>query len=550
MVRDSAVASVGCDSLVVRSVEIQPQRPAFRGHMARWRRLARSVGLHHTTTRPSIVRRFVTLDPGQPCTEFRRAESERILRAQPYLATARVRTLPDGAGGAIVDVETIDEVPVLIGGKIHRGQLADVTLGNENLFGLAMRLEVRAERRAAYRDGYGASLTHHQLLGKPYTLTLEQHRHPVGDEWRAEAGHAFLTDLQRIAWHAGMSGRHEYLPLRRLGEDEETTLPVRRSRYDIGGVLRFGPPGRLGLLGGVLTGERVTPAARAVVVTDSGFRVMPEDEAVLGYRPFRTTRPTLVAGLRALRFTTARGFDALDAEQDLARGLQVGVTLGRGIRAFRSDGDDVLLGGDLFAAAGGRWSYLAMRLEGEGRRPLGTTRWDGVIGSGRAAWYLKQAPRWTLIVSAEGAGAWHSRLPVGLSLADRDGVRGMSRDQAPVGTRRLVSRIEQRWSAGALRFGDVGFAAFADAGRLWAGDVSYASSTGTAVSTGVSILAAVPRGAQRLWRLDLATPVREGRTRLQVRLSSSDRTRTFWQEPEKIARARSGAGLSEIFSWP
>jgi hypothetical protein len=45
----------------------------------------------------------------------------------------------------------------------------------------------------------------------------------VGDEWRVEAGHASLTDLQRIAWHAGGFGRHDYLGLRR-SEDAELAL--------------------------------------------------------------------------------------------------------------------------------------------------------------------------------------------------------------------------------------------------------------------------------------------------------------------------------------
>ncbi|HYD54249.1 MAG TPA: hypothetical protein VEA99_16560, partial [Gemmatimonadaceae bacterium] len=358
-------SAAGCDGTQVREVRVDTQRPEFRGTLARWRRIARALGLHHTTTREEIVRRFVTLDPDRPCTEFRRAESERILRTQPYLASATVRTRPHDDGGTLVDVQTVDESAAIIGGHLRRGRLAGVSLGNENLFGLGVRLEAEVEQGFAYRDGMGLSFTHHQLFGKPYTLTLEGRRRPVGEEWRAEAGHAFLTDLQRIAWHAGIRGRHDYLGLRRL-ERDETTLPVRHRRFDVGGVLRFGPPGRLGLLGGIVTGERVRPEA-AVIVTDSGFVRPPADGAALAYRPFDATRVNVVAGVRALRFRTARGLDALTAEQDIARGLQVGLIAGRALRALGSSEEDLLLGGDLFLGLGGPWSYVAMRVEGEGR---------------------------------------------------------------------------------------------------------------------------------------------------------------------------------------
>jgi hypothetical protein len=38
------------------------------------------AGLHHTTTCPDVIRRFLLLRAGEPCTERRRAESERVLR--------------------------------------------------------------------------------------------------------------------------------------------------------------------------------------------------------------------------------------------------------------------------------------------------------------------------------------------------------------------------------------------------------------------------------------------------------------------------------------
>ena len=53
------------------------------------------------------------LKEGDTCNELRRAESERILRAQPFIADATVNVLPDTSGGVILDVRTTDELAIV-----------------------------------------------------------------------------------------------------------------------------------------------------------------------------------------------------------------------------------------------------------------------------------------------------------------------------------------------------------------------------------------------------------------------------------------------------
>src|SRR3954466_4366408 len=77
--------------------------------------LARSI---HTTTRPDIVRRYLLLTRGDACTELRRAESERILRAQPFLADASVQAFESDSGGADLEGRRIDETSGGGGGRI------------------------------------------------------------------------------------------------------------------------------------------------------------------------------------------------------------------------------------------------------------------------------------------------------------------------------------------------------------------------------------------------------------------------------------------------
>ena len=42
--------SVPCDGLPVQAVNVDTHRPAFKGLLSWWRKLARAVGLHHETT--------------------------------------------------------------------------------------------------------------------------------------------------------------------------------------------------------------------------------------------------------------------------------------------------------------------------------------------------------------------------------------------------------------------------------------------------------------------------------------------------------------------
>src|SRR5690348_3911516 len=61
----------------------------------------------HVITRPDIVRGFLLMKVGDGCNELRRTESERILRALPFIADATVDVLPNGRGGVDLSVTTI-----------------------------------------------------------------------------------------------------------------------------------------------------------------------------------------------------------------------------------------------------------------------------------------------------------------------------------------------------------------------------------------------------------------------------------------------------------
>ena len=542
-----------CDGLRVDSVSVETSRPSFRGAMGWWRKIARAVGLHHETTSQGLVRRFVSLDPGKSCTEFRRTESERILRAQPYLADATVRTTQVG-DSVLVHVTTVDEVPAVGGARLRGAHIEAASLGTMNLMGAGVHLEGRWEDGRAYRDGFGGKFSHSQLFGRPYSLALEGARHPLGEVYSASVSHAFLTDLQRLAWYTGYVTSKDFAHLRRP-DRVELVQPVDRSNWSAGGVIRVGPPRRLYLVGGMLLGERVVPR-QSLSIVDSTTGVLvptPTPLQLRQYAPYDATSLAGVFGVRALTFTRMRGLDALEAEQDVATGTQIGMLVGGHPFQKGSLLGDGLGSVDLYVGGRTRRNFAGARAEVESRVNLQSASWKHMVASGRAAWYFKPTQRWTSELSIEGGAGWRTIIPFQLELGDRQGgLRGYVKSHE-AGAQRLIARVEQRFDLARYQLtrAALGAAVFSDAGRLWAGDVPFGVTTPVQSSVGVALLAAIPARSQRTIRAELAVPLRRDLgARPELRFVIREPARGFWYDPPKVRWARLSNIPEQIFSWP
>jgi hypothetical protein len=539
-----------CEGRLISAIDITPRDPSFLAIPRPLRAIVRGAGVHHTTTRADVIGRFLLLEVGKACTERKRSESERILRLQPFLADATVDVVPDSAGGVRIAVETVDEIPTVFVMHIRDRRPSSIRLGNSNAGGQGLYLAGSVERGFAYRTGVGVYGVAHQAFGRPYTLTLEAERKPLGSALTVALGHTFFTDLQRTAWHVGYSNVNRYASFVRPDSDA-LSLGVRRRFWDVGGVRRVGIGRRSAFVGALVTHEEATPEGRFVVITDSGLVADTGAALHVGAPAYRNLRVNAVLGMRALSFVTVRGFDALAGVQDVATGVQFGTLAGRGIRRFGASDDDLLVSSDVYAGLGSARSFTAIRFEGEAREDRRTGRWDSMVASGRLAWYVKPAEAHVFVSSVEYAGVWRERVPFQLTLGDRrSGVRGYGASRV-AGSARTVARVEERWRIGALtRRSALGLATFVDAGRVQAGHAPFGIDSRTKIGVGVGLLAAIPAQSQRLWRLDLALPVSpDAHARLELRLTSVW-TRAFWREPSDIGRARAGAAPSTIFTWP
>ena len=516
--------------------------------------LAKVAGAVHRTTNQSVIRRFLLLREGDRCSELRRAESERILRAQPFIAYAVVRALADSGGGVLLDVRTTDELAIIVGIAAGKGTpvVRLLRLGDANVAGEGVYFAGDWRDGGAFRDGFGAQLVDNQLFGRPYTLIADGHQNPLGSDWQIDALHPFYTDVQRVAWRARSGGSDDYVQYPN-DINSSHALRVNRNWFDVGGIIRIGPPGRLSLFGASISGLDERPARLPVLVTKGGFA--PDTSTVLvgRYVNHRIARVNALWGIRDIGFVRVQGFDALSATQDLPIGFQLGTLFGRTLSALGSRDDDIFTAGDLFIGMAGRNNALRFQAGAEGRRDNRAAQWDGVTASARAIEYFKISDWNTTTASLEFSGGWNERTPFNLTLSDADGgVRGYASSNTP-GGQRVVARLEHRMFIGRpFNVGDLGIGAFADAGRLWAGGIPYGVNTPIRSAIGFSLLGTVPAASARMWRLDFAFAVNPepNGNHFEFRIGNTDKTTFFLVEPSDIQAARERTVPSSVFRWP
>ncbi len=545
--------AIRCSGQTVNSIEIQ-SNPSFElAGPSIFRKGIGAARKFHSNTNPLIIRRYLALQAGSKCTELRRTESERILRAQPFLAEAYVSAYPDTADGVRIVATTVDEVSLIIGGAVSSKSptLRSLKFGEANLMGEAVYAAVEWKNRRYFRDEITARFIDYQLMGRPYQLAAFATRRDIGHTWEIEASHPFLTDLQHVSWRATAGDENRYRFFTRK-DDHPAALYTTRRFGDVGGLVRIGPPGNLYLLGGSMSREHEETADRPVIVTDG--LILPDTTQALfdRYEGLKSTRVNALLGYRRVRFLSATGFETLDGAQDVRTGVQIGGLVGKGLSVFDSDDRDYFVSTDLFAGMGSESVYGAITVNGEARRNGKIHEFDGVLASGRAAMYLKRFTRLTLTPSLEWGAGWRQRVPFQLTFADREGGLLGYRHGDEGGSRRLIGKMESRYYLGRIKkIASIGVGLFAQSGKIWAGDAPLGVTSPVRRTLGLSVLAAIPPRSQRLWRVDFGFPLAQGGGgKFEVRFSSQNLTRMFWKEPGDVAVSRERSIPTSIFNWP
>jgi hypothetical protein len=544
----------GCAGQPISDIVVITQPPFTDRLPPRLEWVRRTVRSVHANTRDDVVRRFLLLKVGEACNQIRRAESERILRAQPFLVDARIRVYDDEAGGVRLEVETRDDFSLILEPTLQSKSpvFRGIRVGESNLAGTATLAAVTWRDGLAYNDILGVELANYQFGGARNEFRASARRNRFGQDMRLEVVRPYYTDLQRFAFIGSVGGTRGPLEFRR-GDLPRNALTVRREFGNLGWVTRVGPVGRLRLVGASITRERQSTDQTSLMLTREGVQPDPVDAPIPIFRRQSVVRANALLGVRGIRFVPVQGFDALNGVQDVRVGMQLGLVAGRSLNVGLARDRDYFLAANLYAAAGGAKSFVGLQAVSEARFDRDVQAWDNIVTSGRLAWYFRPAVRQTSVFDVEWSGGHDMRVPFQLSLADREGGLLGHRNSWQAGAQRLIVRGEQRLVIPTrLNVADVGLALFSEGGRLW-GDpsVPYAVSTPWRGAVGVSVLAAVPPRSRRLWRVDFAVPVgTDPQRRFEIRLSSVDRSRVFWDEPRDVLSARERTAPTSLFTWP
>ena len=536
-----------CNGETVALVTVTRGEQVMIERSAGWLRPVLRAALGGAPTRESAVAPFLLVRQGDRCSELVLAESERVLRAQPYLADARAVVTPDTAGTVRVDFSTTDDIRPVVGLGVKGNSPTRIKIGSGNVSGYGMAAAAQWQQGFAFRDGWSLRFADYHTFGQPYLFDTQLERAPLGEITTASLAKPLYSQIQRIAWSASVARVDRYQRFVRGGNVDPLSLDVERRGWETDVVYRIG--GRsFGLFAGLLAGgDRVMPANRAVIITNDGF--VADSDATLDARYQARTRTLVSAllGARALRFFKAEGFDALEGAQDIARGMQIGGLLGHGVGG---SSDDWFTGGQMYAGAGTRRSFVGMQMSLETGRSDGD--WRNMIAEGRLAWYSRPSKRRTRIASFEYSGAWSTTVPFQLLLGtDRVGLRGYE-DSRTSGGRRAVARLEERLVfPGFKKYMGFGGAAFVDAGKMWAGDVPFGQTVNPRIGAGVGLIVAVPRSSRQNLRVDVAAPlIHDAGAKWGVNFTITSGRPRFWRPAADLARARSAAQTPVVFGWP
>jgi hypothetical protein len=548
--QEQAPPNTTCAGQPITAVTVLNLPPIERPTSNWYEAPARVANSAHAITKPDVVRALMLLSAGDACDRFRLVESERVLRAQPFIADAHIAVVADSGGTVMLVVTTQDEFTFIVGARFSGRSpfVTGFTLGDGNLGGNGISASA-FWLHTDTREGFGAAMTDYAFLNRPWQLQLAAGRGGVGEHgYLGDVSHPFYSDAQRDAWRGSFIDAAVLTPFQRA-DTTPFNVGMERQFISAGAAKRLGRPGSVLLLGGGFSME----------YDESGFPASGYDSSVnygsllTRYTTNRNVRLNILAEYRRIHFARGNRLGTLNGFQDIRTGLELSTLFGRGLSGIDGSSADLFLASGLFLGVGGGGTYAYLQVAGETRRATASGDWTNGIGSARVVLYRRLGEKQTLITDLEYGGGWATTRPFELRLGQFDGgVRGYA-DSHDAGGSRIAVKVEDHWFLGSLmNRADVGIAAFVDAGQVWAGDIPFGTTTPVKVGVGVGLLVASPIGSRRTFRLDLAVPVSpDGYAKWQVRFSIVNITQLgAFREPADVAFGREFIGRAMDFTYP
>jgi hypothetical protein len=490
----------------------------------------RAANALHIRTRRWVIRQELLFQPGDCYDPFLLAESERLLRAYPFLARVDIHDVPQADGSHHVIVDTHDDWSTRVDVRFRfdrEFRLEGVRLSELNFLGMGQALGVFWFERDVTRD-YGVSYWTPQIGRTRWDLAASVGRTRAGSFFREQIGYPFLGEVGHWAGRQAFSRDEQFFDYivadDPAGRSAHVLLPLQEKALETSVLRRFGDRGDAHLAGIGLSWYELRREGPVEIAPEGDFdeRVLADSASIDPIRRQLVERDAVrvhaLLGSRDVRWIERRGMDSMRGDEDIRLGWEAGLAIGRTVPGSRDD--DFALATLLYAGLEAGGLLLVARARGDALRAdepyAGDPQWQDLRVEGELFAYLRSAAldRHTFLIRTSTAGAWNTVTPFQLTLGGERGVRGYDLDRFP-GGRRMVLSVEDRIYVGwPLRdVFDSGFTVFADAGRIWPGDAPYGVDSGWRASAGAGLRFSFPASSRTTYRFDFAWPIGRG-TRL------------------------------------
>jgi hypothetical protein len=474
----------------------------------------RTVNGLHMRTREEVIRREILFTEDDCYDVERLRESERLVREMPFIADVDIFGVRQADGSFHVIVDTRDEWSTRVEPRFD-GRVRGLRVREDNLLGTGRHLSAFYLERDEERV-YGVSLRNPQLLATRWTGEVEAGRTATGALLTQALTYPFVGQVGRWAMRQAVHHHDRYFELwvPHEGELVPLWLPERQRSFEIGGAYRWGTRGfNRTLLGLALSGEWLSYPGEALFSRRLGPGEVPAEVPELRLDSLASVRLLFLTGQRNVFYVRRRALDTVNGTEDVRLGVETEVGIGPTLPYLSGDRN---LAADLALFLGGELGSVltGLQMVVEGRRnheaPAERTEWNDVVGqlNAWAYWRPEEESRHLFVGSLRAAGGWHVVTPFQITLGGIAGMRGFPRYVDP-GSRRVVATLEHRaylgWPLPDLL--DVGTVAFADVGKIWAGDAPFGVTSGVRANVGVGLRAAFPPGSGQTLRLDVGIPL-------------------------------------------
>jgi hypothetical protein len=554
-------AEAVCAQGVIGHIEIhnQPVFPtdADDPRLLRW--AFGTANLLHVETTRSFIRRELLFAEGDCFDPFLLSESRRLLDEYGFIDQVRIEAVDAGPEEKNVQVFTRDRWSTQVdltfsyddGLNLERFQATERNfLGN----GITAQVSHRERRETQERN---LRLFTPRFFGRT-DADIKFGRTRGGAFLFQRFNHGFLGETSRFSGSEIIDRSTNFYSYSTGGSEDfsHVLVPMYRERVELAAGVRLGDPGRSWIVG--LSADRTIDRqdGLAEVVQRDDFDAstpgVADPPATISRQTGArgATRLALHLGTRRFRYVEYTGLDAMSDRQVVPLGFFGGVSVGRSLGIFLPD--DVVDARDTYGRVHSTFtvplgaSLLHFSTSAEGAYSGGA--WRDLLGQadvaawGRARWL----PGHTLFFRASTGAGWRTTMPFQLSLGGREGVRSLRDDELPGGRRVLLvaeDRVRIPWPR--WKGLELGATAFADAGRMWAGDAPYGEDGGWVGSVGFGLRIAIPSGARIVWRPEIAFPVGHGGPTIFRIAGEVNRIRNPFRTPRWLESRRFFRGPEE-----